>query len=186
MNRLLILPAALLTLAGCNEKTGLDLTVTAESEPNDLFSDADNLGSVSSDSDPLSVSASIEFDDGTNTDLQDHYIVLANFSGTVSVDLTPTDVAADLILVEEISESTDGVTFNDSGAGVPESGTFTVSNGVAFRFRVEVDAADTDYTIAISPVASVSAPVGESNTESSLLIDPTTGEARLELIQLDH
>lgn len=188
MNRTTLLSACFLGLGltACNEKLGVEPTVTNETEPNDTFATANNIGTLSDDGSSIDITADIEFDDGSNTDLEDHFQVLAAFSGNATVTVTQTDLAADMILVEELTESTDGATFDGNGIGVAEVGTIAVTENVLFRFRVECAAASTDYSISIQQAPAVSLETGETGP-SAILIDPKTGEAQFETegIELD-
>ena len=188
MNRTTLLSACLLGLGltACNDKLGVELVVTEETEPNDTFATANNIGTLSDGGSSIDITADLQFDDGTNTDLQDHFFALATFTGNAAVTVTQTDPAADLILTEEVSASTDGATFDDNGAGVAEVGVISVIENVVFRFRVESAAANTDYTINIAQAPSVSLET-EPTGPSAILVDPATGEARFEAegIELD-
>ncbi len=180
MNRTKLLSVCLLGLGltACNDKLGVEVLVTTETEPNDLFETANNIGTLSDDGNSIDISADIQFDDGSNTDLEDHFFVLSTFTGNAMVTVTQTDADADLALTEELSGSTDGAAFDDNGPGLAEVGTFAVLENTAFRFRVESAAANTDYTVSVTqaPASSSFEPAGPT----AILVDPESGEARFE------
>ena len=182
------LTAALLSfvLVACNDKMLDDVGVTTELEPNDTFAAATNIGDLGPTAMPLTLTGDIEFDDGTNTDLEDHFIVLPTFTGDILVEAVPVEVGADLRIIEEIDASTDGVLINNTGAGVAESGTIAVQNSQGKNFRLEVTGADTGYTLNVSPVAPSMASSGADQpfTVQRVVVDTETGQAVLEDVEL--
>ncbi len=175
-----------LCLASCNDTTGLVPTVTAESEPNDTFGSADLIGSIGGGADPASLTCDVQFDDGLNTDLQDHFIGISTYTGSVLVEVTPTEPTADLRIIEELTSSTDGATINATGAGAAESGMLSVSKDQGFNFRVETTLADTSYTLTVTEVSPIS--LGSERDEPlvhQIVIDSETGQAQARTFELE-
>ena len=167
-------------LSACNDMISEELAaVTSETEPNDMFDTANDIGTILDSDTVFDITGSIEVDDAMSLDIEDHFSFLSTIDGSFSITVTPTQAEANILVIEEISATTDGETFNAAGAGLGEVAVLDVAENTVFNFRIESQLADTDYTINVQQAPAAATAPG-ANQQPEIVVDRQTGSARLE------
>ena len=145
---LLVFPTLACSGGGGGGSTTNPATTSMDVEPNDVLSNANNLGNVNGASN-IAASGSIQ---GLGADQFDSFPLRVTENANLRLSVVPTSANSDVDLWVTSADGNVQARFEASAAGAPESGTFAATGGDTLYVVVLAFDADTEYELRIEGI----------------------------------